>query len=291
MGTPIVLADRVLVTTTTTGTGTYSLGAAVAGYLDPATAGLANGARVPFAVVDSLTAPTKMEVGEGIYTAGAPATISRALIRRNTAGAAAAESWGVGTKYLMIAPNAANLPMLETDGNLTLPSITVTGAIAAGTTLTATLGNVQASAGALVALASGAATQGQVTLGNTGARMLFNGTTFDFNQSLTVTGNVTWTSDRRTKAEVKPARIGLARVLRLLPVTFRRHGAKRRELGLIAQDVQAAHPLAVDRGEGGMLRISGPAMDAILAAGVQALAAEVAELRERVKMLERKRRA
>ena len=135
MGTPIILADRVLIAITTTGTGTYSLGSAVTGYLTPALAGVASGARVAYVVVDSLTAPTAFEIGEGLYTAGAPATLTRTQIRRNTTGGTSAINWGAGTKYLMLTPGAANLPTLDTDGALVTPSLTLTGvlAIAAGT--------------------------------------------------------------------------------------------------------------------------------------------------------------
>lgn len=296
MGTPNILADRVLVATTTTGSGTYSLGAAVTGYLDPAAAGVPSGSRVPYAVVDSLTAPTKFEVGEGVYTAGAPGTLSRATVRRNTAGAAAAEVWAAGTKYIMIgAPNAATLPSLETDGTLSAPALSITGAVVGGTGVTATTGTVEASAGALVSKLSGAPANGQVTLGNSTFRLLFtNGVGFDFNASLSVTGNVSWTSDARTKEEVRLARLGLAQALRMAPVTFRRKGSKRRarrELGVIAQEAQGAHPLAVLRGPDGTLSVSAAAMDAILLGAVRDLAGQVEELRARLAVVERKRRA
>ena len=119
MGTPNVIADRVLVTFTTTGTGTYTFGSAVAGYLTPASAGVATGARVAYVAVDSLTAPTLFEVGEGVYTLSGT-TITRATIHQNSSGTTSAISWGAGTKYLFLAPSAARLPVLETDGRLTL---------------------------------------------------------------------------------------------------------------------------------------------------------------------------
>lgn len=292
MGTPNVLADRVLVATSTAGTGTYALGAAVAGYLDPAAAGVPSGSRVPYVVVDSLTSPTKMEVGEGVYTAGAPGTVTRATIRRNTSGGTSAESWPAGTKYLMLAPNAANLPTLETDGRLSAPAIAVTGTLTGGTGVAATTGNVEASAGSLVSKLSGAPTTGQVVLGNATYRLYFTGSQFDLNASLAVTGNVSWTSDVRTKQDVKPARLGLAQAMRIAPVTFRRIGrSRRRELGVLAQDVQAAHPLAVLPGADGMLTVSAAGLDAILLGAVHELAAEVASLRQRVTLLERRRRA
>jgi hypothetical protein len=143
MGTPNVVADRVLVTFTTTGTGTYTFGAAVAGYLTPNAAGIAQtGARVAYVAVDSLTAPTTFEVGEGDYTFSTT-TITRATIHRNSSGGTTAVSWGSGTKYLFLAPSAARLPVLETDGRLTLTGgLNVTGggaAVTGNATVTGTM--------------------------------------------------------------------------------------------------------------------------------------------------------
>lgn len=118
MGTPHIVGDRVLVQTTTTGTGTYSLGAALDGFLSPAQAGIATGSRVCATVVDSLTAPTQFEVVEGIYTSGSPATLTRARVVRNSAGTTAAINWGSGTRYLFLTPNATRLVLLDTDGML-----------------------------------------------------------------------------------------------------------------------------------------------------------------------------
>ena len=52
-----------------TGTGTYAIGTAITGYLDPAGAGVTTGARLAYVVVDSLTAPTAFEIGEGSRSA------------------------------------------------------------------------------------------------------------------------------------------------------------------------------------------------------------------------------
>jgi hypothetical protein len=161
MGTPNVVADRVLVTFTTTGTGTYTFGAAVAGYLTPNAAGIAQtGARVAYVAVDSLTAPTTFEVGEGDYTFSTT-TITRATIHRNSSGGTTAVSWGSGTKYLFLAPSAARLPVLETDGRLTLTgglNVTAGGATVTGTT---TLG------GALTVSSGGAAVTGNSSVTGT----------------------------------------------------------------------------------------------------------------------------
>jgi hypothetical protein len=124
MGTPVVFGDRILVETTTTGTGTYQIGAAVTGYLTFALAAIASGARVPYVAVDSLTAPTAFEIGEGVYASGSPATLARTQIRRNTTGGTTAINWGAGTKYVMLAPSAANLPAYDTNGLLAAATAT-----------------------------------------------------------------------------------------------------------------------------------------------------------------------
>lgn len=120
MAVPVFVGDRVLVSTDTTGTGTYDLGTAVAGYLSPADAGVTTGVRVAYVVVDSLTNPSTFEVGEGTYTAGTPATISRALIVRNSSGGTSAISWSAGTKYLFLAPSASRFVMYDSDGGFSL---------------------------------------------------------------------------------------------------------------------------------------------------------------------------
>lgn len=126
MGTPIIVRDRALVQTTTTGTGTYQLGTAVAGYLALLAAGVANGDRVAYVVVDSLTAPTQFEVGEGVFSSGSPNTVTRALIKRTHTGGASAVNWAAGTKYLFLSPPSDRLPLLDTDGLLN-PAWSVTG--------------------------------------------------------------------------------------------------------------------------------------------------------------------
>ena len=116
MGVPVNVGDRVLVATSTAGTGTYDLGAAVSGYLTPALAGVASGSRVSYVVVDSLTNPSLFEIGEGTYTSAATPTVSRTLIVRNTTGGTSAVNWSSGTKYLFFAPSASRFVMYDSDG-------------------------------------------------------------------------------------------------------------------------------------------------------------------------------
>jgi hypothetical protein len=88
-----MLADRVLHTTTTTGTGSYDL-------IDPSSAlylsavsSVGSGNRLTYAVEFG----TSWELCWGVVTAGSPATLTRNLIRSSTG---ALINWGVGTKTL-----------------------------------------------------------------------------------------------------------------------------------------------------------------------------------------------
>jgi hypothetical protein len=116
MGVPVNVGDRVLVATSTAGTGAYDLGAAVSGYLTPALAGVVSGSRVSYVVVDSLTNPSVFEIGEGTYTSAATPTVSRTLIVRNNTGGTSAVSWSSGTKYVFFAPSASRFVMYDSDG-------------------------------------------------------------------------------------------------------------------------------------------------------------------------------
>jgi len=114
------IGNRVLQTTTTTGTGTYALGSAPSGYQAFLTAsGVSSGATVCYLVVDSLDTPAAWEVGEGVVTAGSPATLTRTKIWESSAGGAVV-AWPAGTKYVMCAVPAQRTPLLGDNGALSI---------------------------------------------------------------------------------------------------------------------------------------------------------------------------
>lgn len=117
MGAPVRLLDRVCIATTTGGTGSYALGAAPSGYLDPFVAGGASGDRVTY-VVESEDRAT-WELAEGVITAGSPPTLSRARIIRNSSGGTSALNWPSGTtKYITVVGVSDRLAVLNSDGAL-----------------------------------------------------------------------------------------------------------------------------------------------------------------------------
>lgn len=120
MGTPNLLGDAVLFTSTTTGAGTYAVGNPVAGYFAAWDAGIASGSRVGYTAVDSLTAPTAREVGEGVLSgSGTSWTLTRATIRASLLAGVAGSSainWPSGTRYIFLTNLAVNTPQYDTDG-------------------------------------------------------------------------------------------------------------------------------------------------------------------------------
>lgn len=97
-----MLRDRVEQTSTTTGTGTYSLTGTVTDRVTFVGAGL-NGKQVYYLVVD-LTTPFGYEFGIGTVTDLATDTLSRDTIIGSSNGGLAV-NWGAGTRQVMCAPS------------------------------------------------------------------------------------------------------------------------------------------------------------------------------------------
>jgi hypothetical protein len=95
-----VLRDRVLVTSTTTGTGTFTLGAAVAGYQDFTSIG--NGNTTYYTITDG----TDFEVGIGTFTLSGT-TLARTQVLESSNSDALVD-WPAGTKNVFVPQPAIN---------------------------------------------------------------------------------------------------------------------------------------------------------------------------------------
>jgi len=92
-----VFANRVLVSTATTGTGTVTLGAALVGYRTFAAAGIANAAVVRYLILDG----NAWEIGTGTYTSSGT-TLSRTVQESSLGGTTALNLTG-GARVAIIA--------------------------------------------------------------------------------------------------------------------------------------------------------------------------------------------
>jgi hypothetical protein len=108
-----VYADRVKETTTTTGTGTYSLDGAAAGFRT-FVAGVGTGVLVTYACENG----TDWEIGEGTITDATPDTLSRTTILASS-NAGAAVNWAAGTKNIFLTAAAARTVFTDKDNTLT----------------------------------------------------------------------------------------------------------------------------------------------------------------------------
>lgn len=112
----LVIADRVRETSTTTGTGTLTLGGAVTGY-QTFSSGVGNGNTCYYAI----TLGSDWEVGLGTYTS-AGATLSRDTILASS-NANSAVNFGAGTKDVFVTYPAGKSVYKDASGNV--PGLTI----------------------------------------------------------------------------------------------------------------------------------------------------------------------
>lgn len=108
----LVFKDRVKVVTTTTGTGTLTLGAAVSGFQDFSVIG--NGNTTYYAIVDSSTGD--WEVGLGTYSSTGT-TLSRDTVLESS-NSGALVPFGVGDKNVFVTYAAEKSVILDASGNV-----------------------------------------------------------------------------------------------------------------------------------------------------------------------------
>jgi hypothetical protein len=117
-----VLKDRVFETSTTTGTGTYTLAGAKDGY--QAFSAIGDGNTTYYVATDG----TNWETGQGVYTASGT-TLTRASIL-SSSNSNSAVSWGAGEKDIFCAVSEAKTVFEDDSNNITVGSnITVGGTV------------------------------------------------------------------------------------------------------------------------------------------------------------------
>ena len=104
----LVIKDRVKESTTTTGTGTYTLAGAEAGFQGFSTIGDGN------TTYYSCTDGVEWEVGLGTYTASGT-TLARTVIL-DSSNAGSAVSWSAGTKFIFVTQPASKANYLDANG-------------------------------------------------------------------------------------------------------------------------------------------------------------------------------
>ena len=115
----LVIADRVKARTTTTGTGTYSIGATAAGFQGFEVIG--DGNTTYYAVTDN---SSNYEVGLGTYT-GAGNTLARTAVLESSNSDAAVD-WGAGDKDIFVTVPAAKFLYKDNNANVDIGSGSLT---------------------------------------------------------------------------------------------------------------------------------------------------------------------
>lgn len=99
----LILNDRVKQETTTTGTGTITLGAQPAGYQSFA-AGITNGSTVYYAIANTESGVTEWEVGLGTFSSSGAGTVTRDTVYTSSNSNNKQTSVLVRKKFLLLIP-------------------------------------------------------------------------------------------------------------------------------------------------------------------------------------------
>jgi hypothetical protein len=115
----LVIKDRVKETTTTTGTGTYTLAGAEVGFQSFSAIG--NGNTTYYTVTDG----GDWEVGIGTYTASGTTLARTTILSSSNSGSAV--DWSAGEKFVFVTQPSSKASFLDASGNLNLSGGTVDG--------------------------------------------------------------------------------------------------------------------------------------------------------------------
>lgn len=185
---PLVVKDRVLETTSSTGTGTITLGGAVAGYQSFSVIGNGN------TTYYTISGGSEWEVGIGTYTSSGT-TLSRDTVLESSNGGSLV-NFSAGTKNVFVTYPAEKSVDLDTAQTLTNKTVsvdnnTVSGIAASSFVLSNASGNIDGAA-AQKAIPSG------VVVGTTDSQTLTNKTISGASNTLSNIGNSSLTNSAIT---------------------------------------------------------------------------------------------
>jgi hypothetical protein len=185
----LVLADRVRETSTTVGTGTFTLAGAVTGYASFSVVGNAN--TTYYCIANQNT--SEWEVGIGTYTVSGT-TLSRDTVLSNSLGTLVNINFSAGTKDVFVTYPSEKSVNVDASGLLTAPAGLGTGVPSALNTNVGSAGAFVVNGGALGTPSSGTVTHltGTASININGTVGATTPTTGSFT-SLTDSGNLTFT--------------------------------------------------------------------------------------------------
>jgi len=131
----LVLRDRVKETTTTTGTGTYTLAGAMTGFESFGSVGNSN--TTYYGCSDG----TDFEIGIGTYTASGTTLARTAILQSSNSDNAV--SWGSGTKTIFCTLPAEKMSFLDASGNLVAANGSALTALNASNLASGTVANAR----------------------------------------------------------------------------------------------------------------------------------------------------
>lgn len=261
----LVVADRVRETSTTTGTGTFTLAGAISGYQSFSVVG--NGNTTYYCIANQ--AASEWEVGIGTYTSSGTTLARTTVLASSNAGSAV--NFSAGTKDVFVTYPAG----------YTVNSQTGTAANATNATNATNAAVTAQSASAtyqLVGTSSTTTGNAALSISSSTKPLTFNPSTGDF----TAAGNITAYSDERLKKDWVPFPVDFVnRLAKTKNGTYTRVDGGERQAGSSAQDWQKLLPEVVHGGEYLSLAYG----NAALVSAIE-LAKRVVEQDERIARLE-----
>jgi hypothetical protein len=238
----LVIADRVRETSTTTGTGTFTLAGAVGGYQSFSVVG--NGNTTYYCIANQ--AASEWEVGVGTWSTGN--TLARTTVVASS-NSGSAVNFSAGTKDVFVTYPAGYTVNTQT-GTATVAT-SVANALTAGTGITFSSGSTyNGSAAITLSIPQAVATSSSVQFGSFGVGTAASGTTGE----IRATNNITaYYSDERLKTKISDIEDPLGKVRQIKTMLYHAneiavalgYDASIVEVGVTAQSVQAVQPEAV----------------------------------------------